>query len=114
MNFAGMEQVNQSTGFRRAVRRIVDVGHDSRGAMTTDIDFSTARFGTQLPEEIIKEPQMLLLPGDIIQVSKSRPDGLAFGNKVLTAVAAFHTFLFLSNLFLIASHSFVRPTLQFR
>lgn len=74
-----MIQTKNSTGFKRDVARIVESGA------------ATARPNNQgrrpsqvyaLPDDLKGEPQMVLIEGDLVQISKQRNDGFAFGTKL--------------------------------
>jgi len=94
VRFSSMKQTKKATGFERAVKRVVvdpssaaTVG-SSFSANQPDlskartVDLSTARYGEQLPDDIRNEPQVVLIEGDIIQVSKQHDGGWAYGTKL--------------------------------
>jgi ABC-type branched-subunit amino acid transport system substrate-binding protein len=81
VTFAAMTQTKTATGFQRDVQRLVeDAGQQDNGAKQLGLE--DAQIGGALPSDIRKEPQMVLVKGDIVQISKQRPDGWAFGTKV--------------------------------
>jgi len=69
-------QTKGDTNFKREVKRI------GPPIMTRRDDLSMVRVGQGRPKEIAKEPQMILVPGDIVQISKKRDDGWAYGSKL--------------------------------
>ena len=69
-------QTKDDTNFRREVKRI------GPPIMIGPPDLSMIRVGNGRPKEIAKEPQMILVPGDIVQISKKRDDGWAYGSKL--------------------------------
>ena len=79
VHFPKMEQVKESTGFTRKVQRVVV---EEESAQPQQIDLSEIQFGNNLPDDLKDEPQMILVEGDVIQISKERDDGWAFGTKV--------------------------------
>jgi hypothetical protein len=46
------------------------------------MDLTKAKFAEPLPSDLFGEPQMVLVTGDVIQISSQREDGWAFGTKV--------------------------------
>jgi ABC-type branched-subunit amino acid transport system substrate-binding protein len=81
VNFtAPMKQTKVATAFVRDVQRLVVGGtvEDEE----KELDLSTVQMGSALPDELEEEPQMVLVEGDIVQISKQRPDGWAFGSKL--------------------------------
>jgi ABC-type branched-subunit amino acid transport system substrate-binding protein len=81
VSFTTMTQTKSATGFQREVRRLVeDAGQQDNGAKQLGLE--DAQVGGILPSDIRKEPQMVLVKGDVVQISKQRPDGWAFGTKV--------------------------------
>ena len=46
------------------------------------VDLTDAAIADELPDDLSDEPQMVLVEGDVIQISKQRPDGWAFGSKL--------------------------------
>ena len=86
VNFASMEQVKLSTSFTRKVRRVV-VDDDSSAGGSTEIDLSDVEVGDSLPMDLEGEAQIVLVKGDVVQVSKMRTqDKWAFGTKVSSFV----------------------------
>ena len=81
VDFRTMVQTKDETGFERKVKRVEGGGGDPPSAYDfTDIaDPSDAK---PYPREIGNEPQMVLVPGDIVQISKKRNDGWAYGSKL--------------------------------
>jgi hypothetical protein len=75
-----MVQTKPATGFQRDVQRLVESAPTVQP--DREIDLSDAQVGEGLPAELLGEPQMVLVTGDVIQISKQRPDGWAFGTKV--------------------------------
>ena len=67
VNFKKMEQTKLATNFKRDVKRVLKAGG--------------AQAGRSLPSELKGEPQMVLIAGDVVQISTQRDDGWAFGTK---------------------------------
>ena len=82
LGFDTMIQTKQTTGFRRSVQRIVVCSDDTQQDSLRLVDLSKAKVGSRLPTELEREPQMVLVAGDVIQISIQRQDGWAFGTKV--------------------------------
>jgi len=93
VNFKEMVQTKQQTGFQREVMRFVDVGQPAQQAHQpqvqpqvpserSEINLDEVEVGALLPEEITDEPQMVLVEGDVLQISSQRQDGWAFGTKL--------------------------------
>mmetsp|Transcript_21478 Transcript_21478/g.52918 ORF Transcript_21478/g.52918 Transcript_21478/m.52918 type:complete len:924 (-) Transcript_21478:2660-5431(-) len=94
VDFSSMTQTKQQTGFTREVQRLVDTTNTSTGgsndplgalpaSVRGDVASSEVKFGEELPEDIKNEPQMVLVPGDVIQISKQKKDtDWAFGTKL--------------------------------
>lgn len=82
VNFSKMLQTKLATGFQRKVQRVVEKGtaNDEDGA--TEIDLGSVKIGSDLPRDLKDEPQMVLVQGDVVQVSTQRQDGWAFGTKL--------------------------------
>jgi hypothetical protein len=104
VSFIAMTQTKSATCFQRDVQRLVEDadGQQDNGAKQL-LGLDDAQVGGTLPFDIRKEPQMVLVKGDVvqIQISKQRPDGWAFGTKVLILSLSpliAHIFLFFSNL----------------
>ncbi|CAJ1958166.1 unnamed protein product [Cylindrotheca closterium] len=94
VDFSSMTQTKQQTGFTREVQRLVDTSNSSTGGSNDPLAFLPAselydiatdnvKFGEELPDDIKNEPQMVLVPGDVIQISKQKKDtDWAFGTKL--------------------------------
>jgi hypothetical protein len=83
VDFATMKQIKQKTGFQRDVQRVfVGAASTKDNGTTATIDMSKVEVGDKLPDDVAGEPQMVLCEGDVVQISKQRPDGWAFGTKV--------------------------------
>lgn len=88
VNLRKMLQIKTETGFEREVQRIVDTSGslpDTDGTDDSDntTDLCDVVVGDDLPMDLeAEEPCMVLCEGDIIQISKQRNDGWAFGTKV--------------------------------
>ena len=83
VDFDTMIQTKTATGFQRSVQRLVQVANtESVQARLDKMDLSQAKFGDQLPPDLKGEPQMVLVKGDVLQISSQRQDGWAFGTKV--------------------------------
>lgn len=76
LDFQNMTQTKIATAFQREVRRFVEE------VEAVDLDLDKVEVGDGLPAELAGEPQMILVKGDIIQISKQRDDGWAFGTKL--------------------------------
>jgi hypothetical protein len=81
VDFGKMVQTKTGTGFQRDVQRLVEQQNEKDSAAKV-IDLSGIQTGDVLPSDISEEPQMVMVKGDIVQISKQRPDGWAFGTKV--------------------------------
>jgi hypothetical protein len=82
VDFGDLIQTKVATGFQREVNRLVE---DAAGAQLSEhkeIDLDNAQIGDPLPDELRGEPQMVLVTGDVVQISTQRQDGWAFGTKV--------------------------------
>jgi len=77
-------QTKQSTGFQREVKRVAGNTKDDSLSMT-DTDPSISQSSTSLPRDLCKEPQIVLLAGDVVQISKHYKDSWAFGTKLFHA-----------------------------
>lgn len=80
-----MKQTKEATGFERDVQRVVEVVDPVPQQAPKDrkeIDLSEVEIGNSLPDELCSEPQMVLVKGDVVQISSQRPDGWAFGTKL--------------------------------
>ena len=87
VDFEAMTQTKQATGFVRSVQRLVESSSLQGNAKPGDAtDSAQVTIGETLPEDLKKEPQIVLVPGDVIQISKQRSDGKwAFGTKLYHA-----------------------------
>lgn len=88
-DFAQMKQTNAKSGYTRdALRMLVPVGDQSASMKTlsksssTSSAGSTASCSSQVPGELAGEVLLALKAGSIVQLSKQRPDGWAFGNVI--------------------------------
>eukprot|EP00339_Tiarina_fusa_P001156 CAMPEP_0117082310 /NCGR_PEP_ID=MMETSP0472-20121206/57972_1 /TAXON_ID=693140 ORGANISM="Tiarina fusus, Strain LIS" /NCGR_SAMPLE_ID=MMETSP0472 /ASSEMBLY_ACC=CAM_ASM_000603 /LENGTH=562 /DNA_ID=CAMNT_0004810515 /DNA_START=77 /DNA_END=1761 /DNA_ORIENTATION=+ len=81
VGFVTMKQTKLATGFQRDVQRLVSEPPKPIGG-SRRVDLNGARIGERLPAEIQNEPQMVLVKGDVLQISKQRPDGWGFGTKL--------------------------------
>lgn len=79
VTFADMTQTKISTKFQRDVKRVVP---QEKKSNTQQANLDSVRVGDLLPAELRGEPQMVLIENDVIQVSKKRDDGWAFGTKL--------------------------------
>ena len=90
VDFEKMIQTKLATGFQRDVQRIIVV---DKGGTTPpppqvstppkEIDLDKDGYnGEPIPIELRAEPQMVFVEGDVVQISKQRQDGWAFGTKV--------------------------------
>lgn len=87
IDFESMTQTKEATGFQRDVIRVeqvVSVAQDVVSEEAKKINMDDVVVGDLLPEDIRNEPQMVLVKGDVIQISSQRQDGWAFGTKVCT------------------------------
>ena len=79
VNIREMEQTKTSTGFKRKVQRVLE-------AMPSDpekeIDLENVQVGEELPSDLNGEARIVLVEGDVVQISQQRRDGWAFGTKV--------------------------------
>jgi len=92
VDFQSMTQTKIQTGYVREVLRLVKItsvsgSSDPLGALPASVRASVTssevKFGVNLPEDIKNEPQMVLIPGDVIQISKQKKDSdWAFGTKL--------------------------------
>ena len=93
IDFGAMAQIKTKTAFRRDVKRVVEAQprQQPEQAPNTVSPFAalaacdcsaTSSLANSPPAEIVKEPQMVLVPGDIVQISKKRKDGWAYGSKL--------------------------------
>jgi hypothetical protein len=96
VDFNTMIQTKTATGFQRGVQRLVVSSSVPRQEQNVEHDLTDAQMGERLPEELRGEPQMVLVTGDIVQISTQRQDGWAFGTKVSLKLLAWYL-LFLNN-----------------
>jgi hypothetical protein len=82
VDFNTMIQTKTATGFRRGVQRLVDTSSVPQQDQNVEHDLTDAQMGERLPQELLGEPQMVLVTGDIVQISTQRQDDWAFGTKV--------------------------------
>lgn len=82
VDFGSMTQTKVATGFKREVQRLVQESVSDQDNERQEIDVSEAQIGDLLPKDLQNEPQMVLVKGDIVQISKQRNDGWAFGTKL--------------------------------
>jgi hypothetical protein len=82
VDFASMMQTNLKTKFDRDVIRVPQNDNNKVGSSSMEIDYSSAQVGILLPEKLKGEPQMVLVDGDVVQISTQREDGWSFGTKV--------------------------------
>ena len=83
VDFDTMIQTKLATYFQRAVQRLVHSSSVPQQVQNVvHHDLTDAQLGERLPEELRGEPQMVLVTGDIVQISSQREDGWAFGTKV--------------------------------
>jgi hypothetical protein len=88
LDFTTMTQTKTATMFQREVQRVVECASPQHDGTET-IDLKDAQVGETLPSGIRKEPQMVLVKGDVVRISKQRPDGWAFGTKVRMLCVSF-------------------------
>ena len=74
ISFPKMEQKKVSTGFTRAVNRVAV-------QQSASIAAGVVQSERLMPKDLHGEPQMVLLEGDVVQISTQRDDGWAFGTK---------------------------------
>ena len=79
-----MIQTKPSTGFTRPVQRVMETQtpFPTLAPQLPDIDMSAVKVSNNLPPDLEDEPQMVLVAGDLVQISQQREDGWAFGTKV--------------------------------
>lgn len=82
INFQKMKQTKVATGFERDIRRTGSASTDQSDQTQSTFDLSEVAVAEEAPADIKKEPMLVLCGGDVIQISKQRPDGWAFGTKV--------------------------------
>ena len=64
-------------------------GLSDRIEVRKEVDLNEVNMVSAIPEEVASEPQMVLVKGDVIQISSQRQDGWAFGTKVRQNLAFF-------------------------
>jgi len=78
-----MIQTKTATGFKRGVQRVVfDNAPLSQSNLTTNGNGTDYVVGDQIPDDLRDEPQVVLVKGDVIQISSQRQDMWAFGTKL--------------------------------
>jgi len=83
VNFATMKQTKLATGFERDVQRVVEkVEVENDDDEQKQVDLGQVEVGDEVPADLAGEPLMVLVAGDVIQISKQRDDKWAFGTKV--------------------------------
>lgn len=82
VNLQKMAQIKLATGFERHVQRVVEGGESIDLLKEHDIDLSDVKVGDEIPGDLSGEPRMVLVGGDLVQISQQRDDGWAFGTKV--------------------------------
>lgn len=95
LDFGSMTQIKNKTDFRRRLKRVVETQQQlqqqpeqasntlTAAAPPAAFDHSTiSAFAKSPPVEIAKEPQIILILGDMVQISKKRKDGWAYGSKL--------------------------------
>ena len=76
VDFLNMIQTKDKTKFEREVQR-VEVATQGQA-----LDLAKVFVALGIPKTIAKEPQLVLVPGDIVQISKKRQDGWGYGSKL--------------------------------
>lgn len=76
VDFRRMIQTKDKTKFEREVQR-VEVATQGQA-----LDLAKIFVALGIPKKIAKEPQLVLVPGDIVQISSKRKDGWAYGSKL--------------------------------
>lgn len=77
VDIGSMKQTKIATGFVRDISRFEEACDDDM-----DIDFGKVQISDEVPNDLSGEPQMVLVEGDVIQISSQRKDGWAFGTKL--------------------------------
>lgn len=78
VDFSTMIQTKATTNFQREVKRVEVFASEE-----TALDLSNIVVAKGRPSDIAKEePHMVLVPGDIVQITKKRTDGWAYGSKL--------------------------------
>jgi hypothetical protein len=93
VDFGRLVQTKTATGFERDITRIIVEDVNNKDMETKEVDLDTAQFGESLPEEISSEPQMVLVVGDIVQISTQRNDGWAFGTSKFMISAEYNNYI---------------------
>ena len=86
IDLANMKQINKQSGFARKVLREEKVVEVVAPAIRIGAEARAAKSSTAAaskPLEIAEESSLILYPGQLLQTSKQRPDGWAFGSVVL-------------------------------
>ncbi len=76
VDFVSMIQTKVKTKFEREVKRVQVATQEQA------LDLGQIFVANGIPTKIAKEPQLVLVPGDIIQISNKRNDGWAYGSKL--------------------------------
>ena len=79
VNVRTMEQTKVSTGFKRKVQRVEVT---ARSDPAKDLELANVQVGEELPMDLNGEARVVLVEGDVVQISQQRRDGWAFGTKV--------------------------------
>ena len=99
VRFKTMEQTKINTGFKRSVQRIDETVEEP---ISKKVDVSDVDIGDMMPPDLQDEPCMVLVEGDVIQISQQREDGWAFGTKVNNRYTSlFPNFVFLDSMFIL-------------
>ncbi|KAG7341246.1 receptor family ligand binding protein [Nitzschia inconspicua] len=86
VDLEAMTQTKRSTGFVRNVMRWQEPPKKENSIISgTDLESTDGSQSLEFPMELHGEPQMVLVEGDVVQVSKQRDDGWAFGTKLFHA-----------------------------
>jgi len=101
VNFKDMRQINKSSGYSRKMLREQHTSEVAAAAVSTSVGGAKGTSGnahgrskttttrvrieatTSKPPEIAKEDSLILYEGQLVQTSKQRSDGWAFGSVVL-------------------------------
>ncbi len=76
VDFRKMIQKKDKTNFEREIQR-VQVATQGQA-----LDLAKIFVALGIPPKIAKEPQLVLVPGDIVQISNKRQDGWVYGSKL--------------------------------
>jgi len=85
VNLKSMMQTKIETNFRRKVQRAVDENYSSEASTvsSSEVSLTDMKVSDPFPADLEGEAQMVLVKGDIVQISKSREhDDWRFGTKV--------------------------------